>query len=93
MSSRGAAIREGLLQKNLRNSADYQDMVNRRNQTNKHRLESMLEEERESLRQIRIAGSANQRRGTALQLHVVNDAALDAIERDRLLLADGHRDL
>jgi hypothetical protein len=33
------------------------------------------------------------RRGTALQLRVVNDAALDAIERDRLLLADGHRQL
>jgi hypothetical protein len=33
------------------------------------------------------------RRGTALQLRVVNDAALDAIERDRLLLADGHREL
>jgi hypothetical protein len=33
------------------------------------------------------------RRGTARQLRVVNDAALDAIERDRLLLADGHREL
>jgi hypothetical protein len=32
------------------------------------------------------------RRSAALQLFVVNDAALDAIERDRLLVADGHRD-
>jgi hypothetical protein len=58
MTSRGAAISLGLLNKKKNNPAAHDKMIRSRNLTNKYLLESLSQEEREDFRQNRIAGSA-----------------------------------